>query len=191
MSLTDIQNIPHRKLVLVAGKPGAGKSTLSQQIALHYVASDRQVIYVTTESTVEDLLRSLFDRGLGENVPDNLRFVDAYSQTVGLAGNTHSQSVYANCSDLNSISMAIMKSSIRMSDQDVLLVFDSLTSPYLFNGLNIVKFIQQFLSKFAADGNRVLVTMDEGFTEDKCGPLVVYGFVDICFCIIYYFFYFL
>ena len=162
MPLTEIKNIPHKKLLLVTGSPGAGKSTLSQQIALHYIASDRQVIYVTTEATIDDLLTRLFDKGLGESIPNQLKFVDAYTQTVGLAGIPLPHTFYANCSDLNSISMAITKSSMRMSGQDILLVFDSLTSPYLFNGLNVVKFIQQFLARFAIEGNRVLLTMDEG-----------------------------
>jgi predicted hydrocarbon binding protein len=63
--------------------------------------------------------------------------------------------------------MAVTKLRRRLNGQDVLLVFDSLTSPYLFNGLNVVKFIQQFLAKFAGEGNRVLVTIDEGCGKEE------------------------
>ena len=79
MLIPEIQNIPHKKLVLVTGSPGAGKSTLSQQIALQNMASGLQVIYVITESTSDDLVHNLHDRGLGESRPDSLAIVDAYT----------------------------------------------------------------------------------------------------------------
>jgi KaiC/GvpD/RAD55 family RecA-like ATPase/predicted hydrocarbon binding protein len=167
MLIAEIQNIPHKKLVLVTGSPGAGKSTLSQQIALQNIASGLQVIYVITESTSDDLVHKLRDRGLGETRPDSLTIVDAYTQTVGLACSSQKTTVCAHCADLNSMSMAVTKLRRRLNGQDVLLVFDSLTSPYLFNGLNVVKFIQQFLAKFAEEGNRVLVTMDEGCGKEE------------------------
>jgi predicted hydrocarbon binding protein len=106
-------------------------------------------------------------RGLGETRPDSFAIVDAYTQTVGLACSSQKTNVCAHCADLNSISMAVTKLRRRLNGQDVLLVFDSLTSPYLFNGLNVVKFIQQFLAKFAEEGNRVLVTMDEGCGKEE------------------------
>ena len=167
MLIAEIQNIPHKKLVLVTGSPGAGKSTLSQQIALQNIASGLQVLYVITESTSDDLVHDLRARGLGETRPDSLAIVDAYTQTVGLACSAQSTTVCANCADLNSISMSVTKLRKRLNGQDVLLVFDSLTSPYLFNGLNVVKFIQQFLCKFAAEGNRVMATMDEGCGKEE------------------------
>jgi KaiC/GvpD/RAD55 family RecA-like ATPase len=85
MLIAEIQNIPHKKLVLVTGPPGAGKSTLCQQIALQNIAAGLQVIYVITESSSDDLVHNLRDRGLGETKPDSLAIVDAYTQTVGLA----------------------------------------------------------------------------------------------------------
>jgi len=167
MLIAEIQNIPQKKLVLVTGSPGSGKSTLSQQISLHYIASGLQVIYVITESTADDLVQNMRNRGLVEIRPDSLAIVDAYTQTVGLTCSSQRTTLCANCADLNSISMAVTKLRRRLNGQDVLLVFDSLTSPYLFNGLNVVKFIQQFLAKFAEEGNRVLVTMDEGCGKEE------------------------
>ena len=173
MLIAEIQNIPHKKLVLVTGPPGAGKSTLCQQIALQNIAAGLQVIYVITESSSDDLVHNLRDRGLGETKPDSLAIVDAYTQTVGLACSSQKTTICAHCADLNSISMAVSKLRRRLNGQDVLLVFDSLTSPYLFNGLNVVKFIQQFLAKFAQEGNRVLVTMDEGCgKEEELGAMM-------------------
>jgi predicted hydrocarbon binding protein len=44
----------------------------------------------------------------------------------------------------------------------ILLVFDSLTSPYLFSGSELQRFLRQTLSRFAVGGNAVLANIDEG-----------------------------
>ena len=167
MQITDIKNIPLKKLILVTGAPGAGKSTLSQQIALDNIASGRRVIFVITEATSEGLIQVLMDKGLGLSIPDSLSIVDAYTQTIGLVCSPQINTICANCADLNSISMAITKIQSRFKGDDNLLVFDSLTSPYIFNGPKVIKFIYQFLIKFAQDGNRVLVNIDEGCGKEE------------------------
>ncbi len=162
MSIAEIKKIPQKKLVLMTGLPGAGKSTFCQQAALREIASGGKVIFVSTESSSEDLFGSLQERGLGELRPNSLVIVDAYTQTVGLPFNPRGEAISANCVDLNSICMAVTKLFSLLKGEDILLVFDSLTSPYLFNGVKIVRFIQQFLAKFTQEGNRVLVSIDEG-----------------------------
>jgi len=64
--------------------------------------------------------------------------------------------------DLNSISIATTRLQERMGQRGILLAFDSLTSPYLFSGGEIVKFMRLFLSRFAAEGNSVVALVDEG-----------------------------
>lgn len=160
--IEEIRSIPQKKVVLVTGSPGAGKSTFCQQVVLQNLAADSKVIYTTTESTSNDLLAQIREKGWIETGTDAFNIVDAYTQTVGLSCITQSGVVCAHCADLNSISMGVTKLQTRLQDQNVLLILDSLTSPYLFNGLNVVRFIQQFLCKFAQEGNRVLVTIDEG-----------------------------
>jgi len=49
-----------------------------------------------------------------------------------------------------------------MGRKGILLAFDSLTSPYLFSGVEVVKFMRLFLAKFAAEGNSVVALIDEG-----------------------------
>jgi predicted hydrocarbon binding protein len=63
--------------------------------------------------------------------------------------------------------MATTKLQERMGQKGILLAFDSLTSPYLFNGAEVVKFIRLFLSKFASEGNSVLALMDEGCGKEE------------------------
>jgi len=161
MSLVKIQTPPKGNVLLLTGTPGAGKSTFCHQIIVKSIADQLPVIFVTTEQTSGDALAQLSARGLGEEKPDLLSFVDAFTQTVGLVCSPRQDMVCAHCADLNSLSMAITKLSAKL-DGKILLVIDSLTSPYLFNGMEVVRFMQLFLTKFAQEGNPVLAAMDEG-----------------------------
>jgi predicted hydrocarbon binding protein len=74
--------------------------------------------------------------------------------------------VAASCGDLTSLSIAISKLQERMHE-NVLLIFDSLTSPYLLSGPEVVRFMRLTLSRFAAEGNSVLACFDEGSGKDE------------------------
>jgi predicted hydrocarbon binding protein/KaiC/GvpD/RAD55 family RecA-like ATPase len=162
MSLAQIQEAPDRSVILLVGPPGAGKSAFCQQMVLNALALDRPVLYVTTERGTPDAIGLLKDRGLGERAPSALHFVDAFSQTVGVTAPERPDTIQASCLDLNSISIAITRLQERMGQSGILLVFDSLTSPYLFGGTEVVKFMRLFLSRFAAEGNSVVALIDEG-----------------------------
>jgi archaellum biogenesis ATPase FlaH len=69
--------------------------------------------------------------------------------------------VKAPSEDLTSLGIAISKLRERMGENS-LLVFDSLTSPYLFNESEILRFIRKGLTRFAAEGNAVIASVDEG-----------------------------
>jgi predicted hydrocarbon binding protein/KaiC/GvpD/RAD55 family RecA-like ATPase len=165
MSLAKIQEPPDKGLILLAGVPGAGKSTFCHQVVIKSIAADRPVIFVTSEQSPADVIKLLSERGLGS--PAGLNFVDAFTETVGLTCTQRSDTICANCADLNSLSIATAKLQERTGPKGTLLVFDSLTSPYLFSGVEVVKFMRLFLSKFAAEGNSVLVLMDEGCGKEE------------------------
>jgi predicted hydrocarbon binding protein/KaiC/GvpD/RAD55 family RecA-like ATPase len=165
MSLAKIQEPPDKGLVLLAGAPGAGKSTFCHQVVLKSIALDKPVIFVTSERRPAEVIELLRERGIGEMV--GLNFVDAFTETVGLTCTQRSDTVCANCADLNSLSIAITRLQERAGSKGVLLVFDSLTSPYFFNGVEVVKFMRLFLSKFASEGNSVLALIDEGCGKEE------------------------
>jgi predicted hydrocarbon binding protein/KaiC/GvpD/RAD55 family RecA-like ATPase len=167
LSLADIQEVPRESLILLAGPPGAGKSGLCDQVVLNSIAMDKPVIFVTTEQRPGQVLARLTERGLGETAPEAVSFVDAYSQTVGVESPERPDTIYANSMDLNSISVAATKLQERMGRSGILLVFDSLTSPYLFSGAEVARFMRLFLSKFAAEGNAVLALLDEGCSKPQ------------------------
>jgi len=162
LSLSRIQEPPDKGLVLLTGAPGAGKSTFCHQMVLNSIAQDRPVIFITTEQTPSRITGLLSEKGLGESGANTLSFVDAFTETVGLSCSSELDTICANCADLNSLSMATTKLQERIGQKSVLLAFDSLTSPYLFCGVEVVKFMRLFLAKFAAEGNSVVVLVDEG-----------------------------
>jgi predicted hydrocarbon binding protein/KaiC/GvpD/RAD55 family RecA-like ATPase len=162
VSLTQLQEVPPRCMLLLVGPPGSGKSTFCQQVILKGLAIDKPIIYVTSEYGPSDAERALRGRGLGEVEPGLLNFVNVYHETVGLSVSDRPDTVHAHCESLSSIGIAISKLQERMGKRGVLLVFDSLTSPYLFSGPEILRFMRMTLSRFAAEGNSVLACIDEG-----------------------------
>jgi predicted hydrocarbon binding protein/KaiC/GvpD/RAD55 family RecA-like ATPase len=166
-SLAEIQEMPKESLVLLVGPPGAGKSTFCQQVVLKSMAEDQPVIFVTSERSPSGVTELLKEKGLGESSPGALSFVDAFTETVGLTCTPRSDTVCANCADLNSLSIATTRLQQKLGQKGVLLAFDSLTSPYLFCGADITKFIRLFLSKFAAEGNSILALVDEGCGKEE------------------------
>jgi predicted hydrocarbon binding protein/KaiC/GvpD/RAD55 family RecA-like ATPase len=161
-SLAQIADVPTGSLILVTGAPGAGKSTFCHQLVLNSIATDRPILFVTTEQSPSEITGLLREKGLGELPPGALSFVDAFAETVGLATPERADTLGANCEDLNSISVALAKLQQRVGGKDILLAFDSLTSPYLFNREEILRFIRLCLLRFAAEGNSVIALMDEG-----------------------------
>jgi hypothetical protein len=123
---------------------------------------NRPAIFLTTEYGSQEAEGVLNDRGLGEVEPGLLNFIDAFNETIEASVSERPDTVYADCNDLSSIDIAISKLDERMGKKDILLVIDSLTSPYLFSGSGILRFIRQTLSRFAARGNAVLACIDEG-----------------------------
>jgi predicted hydrocarbon binding protein/KaiC/GvpD/RAD55 family RecA-like ATPase len=162
LSLSQFQEIPTGNVVLLVGPPGSGKSTFCQQTILKNLIMERPVIYVITECAPSKATKELREMGLGEGEADLLNFVDAYTQTVGISVFDRLDTVYADCNSLSSIDIAISKVESKIGKKGFLLIFDSLTSPYIFNGSEILRFMSQTLSKLAAQGNAVLVCIDEG-----------------------------
>jgi len=162
VSLNEIREVPPENMIFLVGPPGAGKSTFCEQAILQSLAMDRSIIYVTTECGPSKVEKVLKERGLGKIESGLLNFIDAYNETVGVSVSERPDTVYADCNDLSSIDIAISKLQERIGKKAVLLVFDSLTSPYLFNGSEILKFMRLTLSKFTAKGNSVLACFDEG-----------------------------
>jgi predicted hydrocarbon binding protein/KaiC/GvpD/RAD55 family RecA-like ATPase len=164
VSVSQLQEVPSKNLMLLVGPPGSGKTTFCQQTTLSNIEL-RPIIYVTTESGPSVIEESLRAKGLGKELLHQLGFVDAFHETMGLPSVVRSDTVVASSEDLTSLSIAISKLQETMGET-VLLIFDSLTSPYLLSGVEILRFMRMTLLRLAAQGNAVLACIDEG-----CGKL--------------------
>jgi len=160
LSLAQLHEVPPKSMILLVGAPGSGKSTFCQQTILRNIEL-RPVIYVTTESAPSKVEDSLREKGLGEALPHALGFVDAFHETVGLSTVDRPDTVKASSEDLTSLGIAISKLREKMGE-NVLLVFDSLTTPYLMSGSEILRFMRTTLLRSAAEGDAVLACIDEG-----------------------------
>ena len=167
VSLTQLQEIPSENMILIVGPPGSGKSTFCEQAILQNLTIDKPIIYLTTEYDPSKAEASLREKGLGKIEPGLINFVDAYNETVGISVSERPGTVHVDCNDLSSMDIAISKLTEQLGRKGILLIFDSLTSPYLFNGSEILRFMKQTLSKFTAKGNSVLACMDTGCGKEE------------------------
>jgi len=167
VSLSQLQEVPPKSMILLVGPPGSGKTTFCEQAILQSLAVDRPIIFVTTECSPSEAEKDLRERGLGEIEPGLLHFIDAYNETVGVSVSDRPDTVRADCANLSSIGIAISKIQERIGKGGVSLVFDSLTSPYLLNGPEVVRFMRLTLSRFIAEGNSVLASFDEGAGKEE------------------------
>jgi len=165
VSLAQLQEVPSKNMVLLIGPPGSGKSTFCHQTILRNIET-RPIIYVTTEAAPSKVIDSLREKGLGEVLPHSLSFVDAFHETVGLQSAARPDTVNASSEDLTGLGIAISKLRERIGE-NVLLVFDSLTSPYLMSGSEILRFMRTTLLRLAAEGNAVLACVDEGCGKEE------------------------
>jgi predicted hydrocarbon binding protein/KaiC/GvpD/RAD55 family RecA-like ATPase len=161
-SLSQLQEVPSNNLILLVGPPGSGKTTFCQQSIIQNVAMDRPILYVTTDYGPSEAENALKGQGLANVEPGLINYVDAYNETVGVSVKGRSDTISADCNNLSSIDIAIAKLQERIERKGILLVFDSLTSPYLFSESGILRFMRMTLSRFAARGNAVLACIDEG-----------------------------
>jgi predicted hydrocarbon binding protein/KaiC/GvpD/RAD55 family RecA-like ATPase len=167
VSITQLQEIPSKNMILLVGPPGSGKSTFCEKAILQNLAIDKHIIYLTTEYDPSKAKASLREKVPGKIEPALISFVDAYNETLGISVSERPDTVHADCANLSGISIAISKLQERIGKKGVLLVFDSLVSPYLLSGPEVVRFMRLTLSKFAAEGNSVLACMDEGCSKQE------------------------
>ncbi len=114
------------------------------------MAMDRPVIFATTEYGPSGAEKVLREGGLGVIDPGLLSFLDAYNETVGMSVSDRPDTIRADCGNLTSMGIAISRLQKRIGKKDILLVFDSLTSPYLLSGPAVVRLLRLNLSKFVA-----------------------------------------
>ncbi len=175
MSVRDLMEVPIGKTILFIGPPGSGKSTFCQEIILHNLAVNKPVIFVTTEYGSYEAEAILKEKGLTPSFSGLLKYVDGYNQTVGLPVLDRPDIINASSGNLTSLGIAFTKQQRKIGRKGILLILDSLTSSYLLCGSEVVRFLRLTLSRFAGDGNAILICFDEGSSkqEDLVGMMSI------------------
>jgi hypothetical protein len=112
-----------------------------EQTVLQNLARDKPVINVTTEYEPDKVWQSLREKGAGSIEPNLLSFVDAYNETVGFWVSDRHDTVPADCESFQ-YEHDHIKVAGKNREKNILLVFDSLTSPYILSGSDVVRFMR-------------------------------------------------
>jgi predicted hydrocarbon binding protein/KaiC/GvpD/RAD55 family RecA-like ATPase len=170
MNVSDFYDIPRNSFVLLSGPSGSGKSTFCKETVQYYLKNRTGlVMYFTTESRPDEIIESLLAGGIKASQLERIRIVDAYSETLANLPETKYKVAVdgADCTDLTGLGAKISKFADLVNITDSLLVFDSLSAPYIFNGEKIIKFLRMNFTRFALKGNRVLACISEGIGKSE------------------------
>ncbi len=165
MSLMDFYDVPLNSVVLLYGPPGSGKSTFCKDVAASRLRQRAgPIIYFTTELMPDEIIQYLSGKGISAEQQLREMWIVDGSQPIPSAasGGQNKHNVAVDCTDLTGIGVKLTELSGAIGQNNILLIFDSLSTPYLFNGNTILKFTRSTLARFALMGNSVLASIDEG-----------------------------
>jgi KaiC/GvpD/RAD55 family RecA-like ATPase len=75
ISLSQLQDVPSKQMILLVGPPGSGKTTFCQQTILQNLAMDKPILYVTTEYGPSEVERRLKEQGFASLVKLTLQIL--------------------------------------------------------------------------------------------------------------------
>jgi predicted hydrocarbon binding protein/KaiC/GvpD/RAD55 family RecA-like ATPase len=164
MSLLDFYEVPLNTVVLLYGPPGSGKSTFCRDAAVSRLRQHAgPIIYITTELLPEEIFQYMSQKGLRQEQLNEMWVMDGTQSTPSAASDNGNQRIVSvDCTDLTGIGVKLSELSGAIGRNNIMLIFDSLSSPYLFNENAFLKFVRATLARFALMGNRVLASIDEG-----------------------------
>jgi KaiC/GvpD/RAD55 family RecA-like ATPase len=157
---------PEKSCILLIGPPGCGKSIMSQQFVYQGVKEKHPVIYVTLDTSPEEIMDNMKRFGWKIKEDKNLSFVDAYSWRVGKANQKYSISNLSNINELNIVISNIIN---EMDSSDIKRgVFDSVSTLLLYADPSlVVKLMPVIIAKIKKAGYTQILILEEGVHDEK------------------------
>ena len=158
---------PQKSSILLIGPPGCGKSILAQQFIYEGLKENQPAIYVTLDTSPEDVVEGMKHFGLSLSKKINkLKFIDAYSWRVGKSKEKYAISNLSNINELNialsELIKTINKSELKRS------IFDSVSTLLLYADPSlVVKLIPVMIAKIKKAGYTQLLILEEGVHDEK------------------------
>lgn len=148
--------------ILLQGPPGSGKSTFCQQFAWEGVKRDEACIYVTFNSSPEEIKSVAKNFGwiLEE---EKVIFIDAYSWQIGKKDGKY----LVNPADLTNFTIKITKAARELEKKNLKrVIFDSFSTMFLFVPKDLcLRFLSIITAKLKAFGTTQIIVIEEGMHD--------------------------
>lgn len=146
-----IGGLPIPTLFLIDGENGSGKSVLVQQITYGALRMGYRVLYITTENTVEGLIKQM--EGLSFNVIPYFIAGRLTIYTIHTKGTSWE-------ADVARLYLTILKNVVTFTERHSLIVIDSITHFFLYSTEeDILEFLSRLRSVVDSTNKSVFITI--------------------------------
>jgi len=158
--------------IMLLGPTGMEKNAFSFHFADAGIKNKEKVLYLTSDSTPEDLLKKADSVGFDFRPAfssGDLTFIDCYSATLGSKPvSAENVMMLDGPSSLNDLSVGIKELMESSSGKSIRLIFHSLSTFILYNPPDsILKFLQVVEGRARNAGATTLFLVEEGMHEKK------------------------
>lgn len=169
--------VPRRRLFLVAGEPGAGKTTLGLQFLMEGLRQKESVLYVALSETREEILAIAKSRGWDL---EGLHIVELTSLDPPLEMETHQTLFHAHEVELHETIHNLLKAIALLKPKRI--VFDSLSELRMLSG-NELRYRKQilFLKNHFVDMQCTVVLLDDQGRDEASLHIasIVHGIIKL------------
>jgi KaiC/GvpD/RAD55 family RecA-like ATPase len=156
---------PENSTILVRGSPGTGKSTLCQQFIISGLNSKQPGIYITLDTSPDDIINNMKRFGKIESFVSSTQivFIDAYSWKVGGGKAEEWKKVLQGGLDINSLNVMLSDILKKLEGKEKRSVFDSVSTLLLYIPSElVVRFIPILIAKCKQAKSTQVLILEEG-----------------------------
>lgn len=160
---------PENSTILLRGTPGTGKSTLCQQFLSKGFTSSQPGIYITLDTSPDDILKNMKRfNGIEQHLSaKRIIFLDAYSWKIGGGKEEEWKRVLQGGLDINSLNVMLSDILKKLAEKENRSIFDSVSTLLLYIPPElVVRFIPILIAKCKQAKSTQILILEEG-VHDK------------------------